>query len=155
MKQLIIKLVLPLSIICFGTITKWWYVLPEDAPDSMFYGFPLAYCGDGWGTSMSLQIFALEFLTDFLVYFLICFALVFLINRFLKKMEPPKVLIIVLWVFSGLFIALASFQATFPDNIIELKRSYKMEIMETGPKFIWQDIYRPNYDKYHPVKNKN
>ena len=69
MKQIIrhiLTLVLPLTIILFGTITKWRYVYVEDGPDDFLYGFPLAFICTGWHTSMSLQIFISEIIFDFL-----------------------------------------------------------------------------------------
>lgn len=39
MKQLIIKVIIPLTIISFTTFTKWWYVLPIDGTDQLFYVF--------------------------------------------------------------------------------------------------------------------
>jgi hypothetical protein len=80
-------MVLPLTVISFGTITKWWYALPVDAPDTMFTGFPFAYACPGWHTSMSLQIFVTEFIIDFLTYFLLWFVLIFCIDHFVTKVK--------------------------------------------------------------------
>jgi len=68
-KQLTWKLILPLTVISFATCNKWWYVFPVDAPDTMLTGFPFRYVGPDWHTSMSLQIFIMEFAIDILVYF--------------------------------------------------------------------------------------
>ena len=89
-KQLTWRLILPLTIISFGTFTKWWYVLPGDAPDTMMVGFPLAFAGDGWFTSMSLQIFLIEFIVDFIIYFLFWFLIVLLIRRILTQINISK-----------------------------------------------------------------
>src|SRR3982750_2694356 len=99
LKQLIWRLIFPLTVILFGTVTKWWYVLPVDAPDTMMVGFPLAFISDGWHTSMSLQIFAFEFLVDFFVYSLVCFLLVFFVNRYLTKIKISKWATGLLWTF--------------------------------------------------------
>ncbi|MEM6768710.1 MAG: hypothetical protein AAF655_27470, partial [Bacteroidota bacterium] len=60
MKQLIWRLVIPLTIISFFLVTKWWFVAVEDAPDSWMYGFPFPYLCEGWHTSLSLQVFLKE-----------------------------------------------------------------------------------------------
>lgn len=150
MKQLTWRLILPVSVISFATFTKWWYTLPVDAPDTLYSGFPFPFVGEGWHTSMSLQIFILEFLIDFFIYFLFWFILVFLIHRFLTKLCLHKILTIAIWSIAGLIICGAVFIASFPDNIFYLTRTYEMEVMETGYKPIWQRIERPDYYKYHP-----
>jgi hypothetical protein len=66
-RQLTLKLIIPITIISFAFFTKWWYALPVDAPDTMYWGFPFAYIGDGWGSSMTLQIFLIEFISDLLI----------------------------------------------------------------------------------------
>lgn len=154
MKQLTWKLILPLTIISFGTVTKWWYTLPIDAPDTLFSGFPFPFVGEGWSTSMSLQIFILEFIADFLVYFLFWFTLMYCINKYLTRIKTYKIIIISLWSISGLIILGASFIASFRGNNFYLKRSFDMEIMETGYKFYWQQTERPDYYKYRPKEEK-
>ena len=153
MKQLTIKLVFPLTVISFATITKWWYTLPVDAPDTLYSGFPFPFVGDGWHTSMSLQFFILEFLGDFAFYFFFWFIVVFCSNRFLTKIQTHKILTIGLWTISGLIIFCATYIASFSENEFLLKRDYEMEIMETGYKFGWQRTERPDYNKYH-IKHK-
>lgn len=55
MKQLTLKLIIPLTVISFAIFTKWWYALPADAPDTMFHGFPFPFVCEGWHSSMTLQ----------------------------------------------------------------------------------------------------
>ena len=152
MKQLTFKLILPLTVISFAIITKWWYALPIDAPDTLYSGFPFPFIGDGWHTSMSLQIFVLELFSDFFIYFLIWFGLVFCINKYLTKIKIHKIATVGLWTISGIIILGASYIASFPENIFHFKRTYGMEIMESGYKFVWQKTERPDYYKYHPEK---
>lgn len=152
MKQLTWKLILPLTVISFATITKWWYTLPVDAPDTLYSGFPFPFVGDGWHTSMSLQIFVIELIADILIYFLIWFAVVFNINKYLTKIKTYKVVTIGLWAITGILILGASFIARSPEHIFYFKRPYNMEIMETGYKFVWQHTERPDFNKYHPEK---
>jgi hypothetical protein len=152
MKQLTFKLILPLTIISFATITQWWYALPVDAPDTFYSGFPFPYVGEGWHTSMSLQIFVLELCVDFFIYFLIWFVLLFLINKYLTKIKTYKIATIGLWTISGIMIFGASYIASFSENVFRFKRTYDMEIIESGFKFVWQDTERPDYYKYGPKK---
>ena len=90
-KQLTWRLTLPLTIISFGLFTKWWYVLPVDAPDTMMAGFPFAFVGDGWFTSMSVQIFLIELCADFIIYFLFWLVIVFFAKRILTHFTISKI----------------------------------------------------------------
>jgi len=152
LKQLTWRLIFPLAIILFGTITKCWYVLPVDAPDTMMIGFPLAFVSNGWHTSMSLQIFVLEFLVDFIVYFSICFLVVFLVDRYLRKIKIPKLLTGFLWIFSTIIFALAIWIASFSEQIFKARRDWDMKIMTTGFKLTWIPQDRPDFLKYDPTQ---
>jgi hypothetical protein len=154
MKQLTFKLILPFTVISFATITKWWYALPVDSPDTLFTGFPFPFVCDGWHTSMSLQIFVLEFFADLLTYFLFWFSVFFCINCFWTKINPKKIMTIVIWVLAGLVISGASFIASNSDNLYYVKRPFDIEVMETGYKFFWKQTVRPDYYKYHPEDKK-
>ena len=154
MKQLTWKLILPLTTISFSTFTKWWYAQPVDAPETLYVGFPFPFIGDGWHTSVSLQIFILELIADFFVYFLIWFTIVFCISRFLTKIKIHKTVVTGMWTISGLIIGCAIWIASFSENKFYSKRPYDMEIMETGYKFNWKRTERPDYFKYHPEAKK-
>lgn len=154
MKNLTFKLVIPLTIISFLIFTKWWYALPTDAPDTIFYGFPFIYTCQGWHTSMSLQVFILEFLADFTVYFLFWIIFIFLIHKFLIKLKPNKFLTIFLWIICGFIIVFESLILTNKDNVFEIKRPFEIKVFETGYKFIWKREKRPNYYKYFPEEKK-
>jgi len=56
MKKLIWKIVLPLTLILFSTITMWRFVLIVDGASEILTGFPLPYICPGWHTSLSYQI---------------------------------------------------------------------------------------------------
>ncbi len=154
MKQLTIKLIIPLTIISFAIITKWWYALPVDAPDTMFSGFPFPFVCQGWHTSLSLQIFMTELIIDLLTYFTFWFILVFCSNRFLTKINSHKIVTIVLWTLTGIVISFSGLSLINPDNLFFLKRPFAIEIMDTGYTFIWQDTIHPDYYKYHPKDKK-
>jgi len=142
MKPLTFKLIFPLTIISFATITKWWYTVPIDAPDTIYLGFPFPFVGEAWHTSMALQFFVLEFVVDLIVYFLICSIVIFCINRFLIKIKMHKIQTISLWIISGLIISWAVFIVSRPNNVFHHKRTYEMKIFDSGIKFIWQYIGR-------------
>ena len=147
MNQLTWKLILPLTVFSFIVFTKWWYVLPDDAPDAMMIGFPLPYACDGWGTSMSLQIFICELLIDLSVYFICWYILFFPLEKIWGNIKIHKTITILLLGVSGICIVLNSLIALHKDNRIYLKRPFGIEILETGYKFIWNGNTRPeNFD---------
>ncbi|MES2110421.1 MAG: hypothetical protein V4577_16810 [Bacteroidota bacterium] len=149
MKQFTLKLVIPLTIISFVLITKWWYVQPEDAPDSMLKGFPFPYSGNGWWTSMSFQYFVLEFIADLLVYFVFWFLLIALINRYLKPIKIHKAVTIILWCISSLMGGGAIFIAGIMEHDFKLIRDFKMEVLDTGHEFLWEFVdHRGDYEQY-------
>ena len=150
MKSLTFKIIIPLTIISFATLTKWWYTLPDDAPDTMFTGFPFPFVCNGWHTSLSLQIFIAEFIVDFLTYFILWFVLFYCFNRYITKLKTYKTVTISLWTLSGLIMAFATLIITNKDNLFYVKRPFKMEVMETGFQFGWQNIERPDFYKYRP-----
>lgn len=149
MKLLTFKIVIPVTIISFATFTKWWYALPVDAPDTMFTGFPFPFVCNGWHTSLSLQIFMTELIIDLLAYFLFWLILIFVVNRFLTKIKPNKLLSICLWALSGFIIGFAILLAANRDNLFYVKRPFNIEVMKTGYQFGWQQIQRPDYNKVH------
>jgi hypothetical protein len=125
-------------------------VLPVDAPDTMMIGFPLAFASDGWHTSMSLQIFILEFITDFLLYFFFCFTLVFIFDRYLIKFKISKWLTGLLWTLVTIIFSIAVFIASFTEHIFSVKRNWDMQVMATGFKLTWKHQDRPEFAKYNP-----
>ena len=152
MKQVTWRLILPLTIISFGVFTKWWYVLPVDAPDTMMAGFPLAFVSDGWHTSMSLQIFLAEFTIDFLVYFLFWFLLIFFIDHYLTQIKIRKILTGILWTLSALIFTIAIIIASMPEQIIKIKRDWDMQVIMIGYKPTWKYQDRPDFAKHDPRK---
>lgn len=149
MKKLIWKLIIPTSLISFMIFTKWWYVLPIDAPDTMMGGFPLIWVSDGWHTSMSLQIFVLEFIIDFLTFFLFWFLMFFLIHKYIRKVHPDKYITIPIWSISGFIIIGAIFVGSMPEHMYLFKRENEVKVLDTGYKFIWQNPKRPDLSDYN------
>ncbi|WP_461630708.1 hypothetical protein [Labilibaculum euxinus] len=157
MKRLSWTLVLPLTIVSLTIFTKWWYVLPVDAPDSMMYGFPIPYACNGWHTSLSYQIFMTEFLGNLLIHFTFWFIVVMLINRFLIKIRLNKIITIFLLTISGLFTSGLILIASDSNNIFKVKRQFDIEILKTGYKFVWDGYSRPenfDFDAYERNKEK-
>jgi hypothetical protein len=138
MKQLVWRLVIPLTVISFAIFTKWWYTLPVDAPDTVFYGFPFAYTCNGWHTSMSIQVFILEMVADLLIYFIAWFVLIFMINRYIKTITLPRIITGFLLFVTVIITAHYMKIAVSKDNIFYVRRNFEMEIIKTGYKFIWE-----------------
>lgn len=147
MKQLTWRVILPLTIISFVTITKWWYVFPVDAPDTMMYGFPLAYMAEGWHTSMSIQFFAMEFILDFATYFLFWWLLLFITNK-IRTITIPKFISNALLVLMGLVIIGMGLLVSMPEHVFALKRDFDVDIKASGAWFLWQNQERPNPRDY-------
>lgn len=135
--QLILPLILPLTIILFGTVTKWSYVNVEDGPSDFLYGFPLPYMCNGWHTSLSLQIFLSELLFDFVVYFAICFVIVITIQSFFKTIKVKKFFSIGLYVLSTVIMLFYGMLFSNPNNIFETKRNFNYKETSSGYKFMW------------------
>ena len=141
-RKLISTLILPLTIILFGTITKWRYVYVEDGPDDFLYGFPLTFICSGWHTSLSLQVFVLELLFDFFVYFIFCLTIVTLTDKFIKRIQVTKYLKFGLYGLATLTLLLYGVVFSNPDNLFKIKREFKYKEIRNGYKFIWQQDKR-------------
>jgi hypothetical protein len=157
MKQLTWKLVLPLTLISFVLWTKWWmvYALPVDGPDIIMVGFPLTYAGDGWHTSMSLQIFYLELVIDLLTYFLFWFIVILIVDRFVVTIRPHRVVTIIMQSVAGACALGLIFIGSNSDNVHYFKRPYDIEVLDSGHKFHWEGNPRPlnfDYEEYERRK---
>jgi hypothetical protein len=141
-RKLISTLILPLTIILFGTITKWRYVYVEDGTDDFLYGFPLTFICSGWHTSLSLQVFVLELLFDFFVYFIFCLTIVTLTDKFIKQIQVTKYLKFGLYGLATLTLLLYGVVFSNPDNLFKMKREFKYKEIRSGYKFIWQQDKR-------------
>ena len=151
MKQLTIRLVLPITVLSFVLVTKWWYVVPVDARETYFWGFPYAFVGEGWQTSGALQFFIFEGLVDILIYFSCWFALVFLTRKLIFSRPLHKMFTNVLWaiasfVFIGSGIIIGTSYTTF-----KIKRDFDWEIITSGYVFIWQNTPIQNGNEYQPA----
>ena len=145
MKSLILKIVVPLTIISFTIFTKWWYVLPVDAPDTMMFGFPFIWLSEGWHTSMSLQFFISEFILNLLIYFSFWCTMLFLINQFLIKIKISKLLTIISYGVVSIILLMAIWIGSMEEHIYYPKKDFDIEILDTGYKFIWENQERPTF----------
>lgn len=136
--RLILTLVLPLTIIIFGNITKWRYVSIEDGANEFLYGFPLPFMCRGWHTSLSLQIFVSELVFDFLVYLAICLTITLLIDRYLKPIVLKKYVTLSFYGFAFLTLFFYGILFSKPNNVFKAKRDFKYHELQSGYKFVWQ-----------------
>ncbi len=152
MKKLVLRIIMPFTLIAFLVFTKWWYALPVDGPDTRFWGFPFAFVGEGWHTSMSLQFFVLEFFADFLVYLLCCAVVIGAIDRWKPGLVIHKATIRIAWSLATLFMLGAAVVVCVSNPIFHLKRPYDWQVMTSGYVFIWQVTPSPDIYQYHPEK---
>jgi len=154
MTKLAFKFVLPITILCFATMTKWWFALPTDASGTYFIGFPFPYACNGWHTSMSIQFFILELLVDFLVYYLFWFLVIYLVQKIFKPLVIGRIFSFVLIGLSIIVLGLAAFIMSNKDNLFYFKRPFEVGIFETGYKFMWQKDKQVNAE-YYQFKKRN
>lgn len=147
MKQSLIRLYLPITLLLFGTITKWWFGLAIDGKDVYFYGFPIIYKGEGFHTSLSTQFFLIALLIDFLFYFLLIVTLGQLISR-IWIIRISKNAAKLFWGSFGVFILVKMYFSIFIfDDRYLLTRHFKIETFDTGMSLFGQhskdrSIYR-------------
>lgn len=129
-------------------ITKWWYAIPVDGPEKLYWGFPLAFMGEGFHTSMSLQFFGLAFLADFAVYFTVMLLLVVAFKKWFPAFQLPKIVTKTVWVLTIILLFGFGFIVTTSNPIFKIKRNYDWKVLQTGSIFIWQKTPRPDITPY-------
>ena len=146
MKQLILRFFIPLSVISMFLVTKWWFALPIDGPDKLYWGFPFPFLGQGFHTSMSFQFFVLEFIADIIIYFSAWLCFFYLISTKYKISNLSKLLSKSVYAIA-LVLALGFVLLVSTSNPIFLvKRDYDWKILQTGHVFIWQETPWPDRD---------
>lgn len=138
MKKLVFNLVIPLTVISFILFTKWWYVQVVDWVDEIMIGFPLPYTCPCFHTSICQQVFILELVADLITYFLFWLFVVLFVNRFIIKINPKKVVTIVLYAITILATSGYIFFFFF-DHTLYARRDFEIKIIHTGYDFIWHD----------------
>lgn len=93
-----------------------------------------------------------NYLIDFIVYFVFWSVVVIVIDKLIFKIKITKPIVITTWVLIGIYF-ISSILSIYHLGKFEWKPDLKRgEVMETGYRFIFQEIERPDYYKYHPVK---
>jgi hypothetical protein len=153
-RYILFKIIFPLTIISLFFVTKWWFALPIDGIDKMYWGFPLAFMGEGFHTSMSYQFFMLEFFIDFFIYFIFWTVLLFSFQKIFPIFHIKRIFTNAIWVVALLFSVVFSTYISSSNPVFHSKRGYDWQIMKTGYVFIWQVTPSPDIMKYHPSLNK-
>jgi membrane-associated phospholipid phosphatase len=123
------------------------YALPVDAPDIIMVGFPLTYAGDGWHTSLSLQIFFFELAIDLLTYFSFWFIVIWAIDKFLTKIRINRFVTALLLSITALIAVTLIRIGAHETNLYYINRPYDIEVLDSGYKFYWDGNPRPdNFD---------
>ena len=131
MKKVIFRLTLPLTLISFGVITKWWFGIVIDAKDVFFYGFPLIYKCEGFHTSLSTQYFLIEMTINFLTYFAFWLIITLTINRFLK-VNIPILISKIFWIGFGVLSLGFLYLSSDLDDRYLIKRDFEVKIFDSG-----------------------
>lgn len=147
---LFLKRTIPLAILSFSLITKWWHAVPVDGPDKFYWGFPLAFVGQGFHTSMSLQIFIAEFILDAAI----CISFWLLLFYILKRMDirlPENIWVSrVVWSVAVSVVVISGTVIVFSDPVFHWKRPYQWEVKAVGYIFIWERTPYLHPDGQHP-----
>ncbi len=144
-RQLTLRLVLPLTVISFAMISKWWYVSVVDGTDEILTGFPLPYMCRGFHTSLSLQFFVLELALDLLTYFFLWWVVVHGIDRSIARIRVPKAVSTPLITMAAIILIGQLWVMALPENMFHVKRPWGMEVMETGIRLLEDPDPRPEY----------
>lgn len=131
MKSVIFRFTLPLTIITFLLLTKWWYGIAIDAKDVFFYGFPFIHKCEGFHTSMSTQYFLVEMVVNFLIYFATWLLITSILYKFIK-FKIPKLMSNIFWICFGVLFSLMFYLSFEFDDRYLIKRDFKVEIFDSG-----------------------
>ena len=144
MKNLIIRFTLPITILSFVLITKWWYGADLDVKDAFFYGFPMIYKCEGFHTSMSTQYFVLELAVNFIAYFCICLIISLILFK-IRQFTVPKKISLVFWIgFVVVFTATLYLSYEMKD-VYPVSRDFQVKIFDSGFSFLEQTPDREVY----------
>ncbi|MDC8005733.1 hypothetical protein POV27_16890 [Aureisphaera galaxeae] len=131
MRKLLLHVILPLTLLSFWTITKWWFGLAVDAKHVIFYGFPFIYKCEGFHTSLSTQYFIAPLLLNMAVYFLFWVVIVGIINRFYKA-RIPLLLVRGFWMLSMVYVSFSLVISIQLYDDYRWQRDFDVQIYETG-----------------------
>jgi hypothetical protein len=146
MKQMIFRFTLPLTLISFALITKWWYGIAIDAKDVFFYGFPLIYKCEGFHTSLSTQYFLFEAIINLVSYFTVFLIITLVINR-LWRIRISRKVAQFFWIALGIFIGGNVYLSIQMDDRYKLTRDFDVEIFDWGITFL--QTHSTDREKYN------
>ncbi|CAM1371791.1 hypothetical protein [Tenacibaculum xiamenense] len=131
MNKLVFRVILPISIILFGTISQWRYGLVLDGTYEFFVGFPFIQQCRGFHTSLSTQYFVMEMLLNFLAYFFITLVFCLFIRKF-YRIEISKKISNSFWIGFGVFLLFFMYLSLEMQDHFLIKRNFKVKITNTG-----------------------
>ncbi|QKX06030.1 hypothetical protein HN014_14320 [Aquimarina sp. TRL1] len=131
MFRLIIRCILPITIISFGVLTQWWYGIVIDGTDTFFYGFPFIYKCRAFHTSMATQYFILEMSIDLGIYFVFWGTICYCINR-LRPIRIPRLASQLFWIGFGIFLLAFMYVSKAFNDVYIFKRNFEIKIIDTG-----------------------
>ncbi len=138
----------------FGSPARTQILTLVDAPDIIMVGFPLTYAGDGWHTSLSLQIFFFELAIDLLTYFSFWFIVIWAIDKFLTRIRINRFVTAFLLSITGLIAVTLIRIGAHETNLYYLKRPYDIEVLDSGYKFYWDGNPRPDSFDYEGYERR-
>ncbi|QEE50044.1 hypothetical protein FUA48_10760 [Flavobacterium alkalisoli] len=153
MKKLILNLVIPITILTFVFLNKWWVVDIIDGPRVIMHGFPFIFVSPGIHTSLSFEFYILPLIADLLIYFTACFTLVAIINR-LRKINLSTIQIYTIRIIALTSLLIYTPDLLFMDNeIYSLTRDFDIEVKQSrfgfgitsysGPKHVYKETEKP------------
>ena len=137
------QLTLPLCVISMFILTKWWFAVPVDGPDNLYWGFPFACMGEGFHTSMSYQFFILEFMANFAPYFSFWAIVTLSMNKWTPNFKIPSIVSKGIWTLALLLCVGFGGVISISNPLFHFNRPYDWELVQTGHVFIWENTPRP------------
>lgn len=122
---------MPLTLISFGTITKWSYGIVNDGTDEFLYGFPLIYKCDGFHTSLSTQYFLTEMIINLLTYFAFWLIIILILNR-IWKINIPERISKIFWIGYAVLFLVFIYLSKDLDDQYSTKRDFEVRIFDSG-----------------------
>lgn len=153
MKKLFWKLVIPLTVIFFFSIKRWTYALVIDAPATILNGFPFISSAEAWHTSMAIQIFILEFISNFFIFLTLIFLIIYLVHKIFKITQINKWIYIPLWIITIPILILAPIGVLIFDDIIFTNRNFEIQILDQNYYLNWKGHKKPELKDYVKVQN--
>lgn len=131
MIKIVFNWALPLSLLSFRLISKWWYGNVIDGSDEFFLGFPFIYKCRGFHTSLSTQYFLMEMVSNFLCYLIFWCIVGYMIRRKIS-FSPPQAIIRLFWFCFAVYVLGFIHLSKEMDDRFSLYRDFDVEIIDTG-----------------------